>query len=1170
MPRRYVQQLRFPGNGVSEITGFENQPEGTSVDVQNVRLFPANTGETHAITSSDGLKWNTEFDGRGRGGQRPGLSKHMSTPFNSAYPPPIQNISHITWSKIVDLYGQGHTIINEDSGGNYRLLDKDGVEVGTGGASGSANYIWNLSVWGDDGYGYIASVYQPTTTGAYLQIVKVGANVDVDTTKPTVVKSKDYTTEITIDQSANRPVRGMQQAGDTLYVWVGSVKNAGVDDAIYRIDTMDLSLRDDGPWLTSNNGDIYQSGNSAITTYSNLMTITRGRIGLLVLNNAVSSSVTSGDIAHNATDSTVQSTLVSMANISDGDVACTGGPLNVEPVNIEFTGNLANRNIPIMRAIDGASTPTVVTEVQILTLKGSPTGGNFKLSFTNAADNKQTMVGTLDHDCTAGDVESALEGLSNIAATDLTVTGGFNSGTTITVTFGGTLDGTAPSLLAVEANSLTGGTDPEVGVAQVMAGSAVVKTVTPVYQGNKNFNETQQLTYKADSGYIRLILEPQNSLQVLDLHSGDTVAVTELQTFGSTNNYGLGLAADDFGNFYSLVSNSSGTDSFVYAKHDNNGVEVWLETQAGNHKDIVYDFVGDRVVLVGGNCAGTSDSLATINAGTGAKVASASPYDDYWNPVTGANYGITIWLEISADPDGGFRLGRNHASYAVAKINSSLEEEWITSSGGVNQRGLSCAGIHALNPAASTATRQTQSLAIAGGTIKEFRVANAFNVQSSEEWVTVTGGDKAFDPHADVIWSAQFNDDVFFAFSTGKKVFDTSAKQLVEWTPSSGSYPVDSDGKYPSLIAVWRNRMVLAGLPGEPHGWFMSKIGDPLNFDYAGTGADSASAGSSAPVGRPADKINAIIPMTDEDILFGCDHTAWLLHGDPESGGRLHLLTDSIGIAYGQGSWCKDPQGNLFVFGSRGGVYQIGAGGGGVNKISSTAVDHRLSNIDLSRNRVHMVWNEREQGLHLFITPLRYDGVSSSSATKNAFWNIAPSRGAPEPTWDYFWDSRTTSWWVDIFANANHQPRCTHIFDGDDPNDRAILLGGYDGCIRKWDASSATDDGTNIDSHVWIGPLSVGQMGGMMIHEVQTVLGGESTSTNLDIFRGDSAEQAYNQSTSAFTESISAGRNGAIRTRAGGRSLYIRLSNTGSGGWTFEDMRCTYSRTSDRFARRSR
>ena len=478
MPRRYVQQLRFPGNGVSEITGFENQPEGTSVDVQNVRLFPANTGETHAITSSDGLKWNTEFDGRGRGGQRPGLSKHMSTPFNSAYPPPIQNISHITWSKIVDLYGQGHTIINEDSGGNYRLLDKDGVEVGTGGASGSANYIWNLSVWGDDGYGYIASVYQPTTTGAYLQIVKVGANVDVDTTKPTVVKSKDYTTEITIDQSANRPVRGMQQAGDTLYVWVGSVKNAGVDDAIYRIDTMDLSLRDDGPWLTSNNGDIYQSGNSAITTYSNLMTITRGRIGLLVLNNAVSSSVTSGDIAHNATDSTVQSTLVSMANISDGDVACTGGPLNVEPVNIEFTGNLANRNIPIMRAIDGASTPTVVTEVQILTLKGSPTGGNFKLSFTNAADNKQTMAGTLNHNCTAANVESALEGLSNIAATDLTVTGGFNSGTTITVTFGGTLDGTAPSLLAVEANSLTGGTDPEVGVAQVMAGSAVVKTVS--------------------------------------------------------------------------------------------------------------------------------------------------------------------------------------------------------------------------------------------------------------------------------------------------------------------------------------------------------------------------------------------------------------------------------------------------------------------------------------------------------------------------------------------------------------------------------------------------------------------------------------------------------------------------------------------------------------------
>jgi len=1157
---------------VSEITSFENQPEGTSVDVQNVRLFPADTGETHAITAKDGLKWNTEFDGRGRGGQRPGLSKHMSTSFNSEYPPPIQSITHVTWSQIVDLYGEGHTIINEDTGGTYRVLDKDGNEVGTGGASGSTDYIWNLSVWGDDGYGYIASVYQPTGTGAYLQIVKIGANVDGTTNKPTVVVSKDYTTEITIDQSANRPVRGLQQAGDTLYVLMGAIRNTGVDEAIYRIDTTDLSLRDDGPWLTSNNGDIYASGNNAITAYSNLLTITRGRIGFLVLNTSVgTSSVTSGDIAYNASAADVEDAIEAMSNVGAGNVACSGGPLNTEPVNIEFKGTLATRNLPALQPINGSVTPTVRTEVQVLTKKGSPTGGTFTLSFTGGGSTQTT--GTLNHNCTAANVDSALEGLSNVGSGDLTCSGTFNSGTSITVTFvGGTTltDGTNQSQLVVANNSLTGGSSPSVGVTTQTEGSAVVKDISVVYAGNKNFNETQRLTVAADSGNIKLKLEPQNSLQILDLHSGDTVAVTELQTFGSTNNYGLGIASDDFGNFYSLVSSSSGSDSFVYAKHDTNGVQQWLQTQTGNHKDIVYDFVGDRAVLVGGNCGGTKDSVATINTSNGSTIASASPYDDYWNPSAGANYGITIWLAISVDPDGGFRLGRNHGSYAVASISSTLAEQWITSAGGVNQRGLGCAGIHALNPAASTATRQTQSFAIAGGTIKEFRVANAFNVQSAEEWVDVTNGDRAFDPHADVIWSTQFNDDLFFAFATGKKFYDTSARQLSEWTPSAGSYPIDSDGKYPSLITLWRNRIVLAGLPGEPHGWFMSKIGDPLNFDYSESGADSASAGSAAPVGRPADKINTVIPMTDEDILFGCDHTAWLLHGDPEAGGRLHLLTDSIGIAYGQGSWCKDPQGNLFVFGSRGGVYQVSVGGKGVNKISSTAVDHRLSKINLARNRIHMEWNEREQGLHLFITPLRFDGVSSSTSTKNAFWNVAPSRAAPEPSWDYFWDSRTTSWWVDIFSNANHQPRCTHIYDGDDPNDRAILLGGYDGYIRKWDPSSATDDGTNIDSHVWIGPLSVGQLGGMMIHEIQTVLGGESTSTDLDIFRGDSAEQAYNQSTSAFTEAISAGRNGAIRTRAGGRSLYIRLSNTGSGGWTFEDMRCTYSRTSDRFARRSR
>lgn len=109
---------------------------------------------------------------------------------------------------------------------------------------------------------------------------------------------------------------------------------------------------------------------------------------------------------------------------------------------------------------DGGST----SEVQTVTISGTPTGGNFTLTFQG-----QT-TGAIAHNASAATVEAALEALSNLGASDVTVTG--SAGGPYTVTFGGVYAGVdVPQMTATP--SLTGGTTPTVTVATTTPGDPV-------------------------------------------------------------------------------------------------------------------------------------------------------------------------------------------------------------------------------------------------------------------------------------------------------------------------------------------------------------------------------------------------------------------------------------------------------------------------------------------------------------------------------------------------------------------------------------------------------------------------------------------------------------------------------------------------------------------------
>ncbi len=123
---------------------------------------------------------------------------------------------------------------------------------------------------------------------------------------------------------------------------------------------------------------------------------------------------------------------------------------------------------------EGVLLGTVGTsEVQTITITGTPTGGTFTLSFDGA------ITTAIAHSATAGAVQAALEALATIGAGNVVVTGGPGPGTPYVVTFVGLFGGQNVALL-VAAHAFTGGTTPNIAVVETTPGTSAGRDIDPV------------------------------------------------------------------------------------------------------------------------------------------------------------------------------------------------------------------------------------------------------------------------------------------------------------------------------------------------------------------------------------------------------------------------------------------------------------------------------------------------------------------------------------------------------------------------------------------------------------------------------------------------------------------------------------------------------------------
>jgi hypothetical protein len=356
------------------------------------------------------------------------------------------------------------------------------------------------------------------------------------------------------------------------------------------------------------------------------------------------------------------------------------------------------------------------------------------------------------------------------------------------------------------------------------------------------------------------------------------------------------------------------------------------------------------------------------------------------------------------------------------------------------------------------------------------------------------------------------------------KVYNPSTQTMAAWVPTAGSLPVGASDTSlgATIIALYRGRIVLSGIADDPQNWFMSAAKNitntgPLDWDYGETvSAVMPVAGNNSVAGLVGDRVTCLAPANDDLMVIGCDHSTWIMRGDPADGGRIDNISQQVGIA-GPDAFAFDPNSVLYFFGS--GVLWRMTPQGQVEPLSRGRMDKTFGSIDFSANTMRLLWDDILHGLHIYVTP-------TVSGTSTHYW----------------WDARTDSFWLDHYPDACG-PTATLFFDSNALNDRTLLLGGQDGYVRKISATAKTDDGTTILSRVKFAPITPGSVHqNARLNRVITVLESSSDPVTMRIFAAQSPEEVVAATTPAWSYPVSAVNRYSI-PRVAGNSLLFELKN---------------------------
>ena len=419
-------------------------------------------------------------------------------------------------------------------------------------------------------------------------------------------------------------------------------------------------------------------------------------------------------------------------------------------------------------------------------------------------------------------------------------------------------------------------------------------------------------------------------------------------------------------------------------------------------------------------------------------------------------------------------------------------------------------------------TRTTTTIVVSGGKVYDMSAGGA---------ATALETSPSFTPTAKSVQAIEMFGEVFLCDNGTYRVVNLRKGSVEVWEP-------DTAGEMPDgarLLTKYRGRAVMARTKTDPHGLYASAHGDPYDWDVARSLTDITGAFEGVSTKRNPDMVQALCPFYDDFLIIGGASSITQLKGDLSAAGSIDLFTDATGIAYGQ-SYALSPDGLLYFFGSRGGVWVMQPGTDGRSnppvEISEHTVGREMANVDLSLFEPHLTWDLDRNGLHVMLI---YIGPGSS----------------PTSPRHWFYDASKRAWWPVTFGSSLALPTAMWTQQGDTKADRAVMLGFADGELRKWDDSAADDDGVAIDSYVVMGPIGdpLREYG---IHELQMGVSKLGGRVRYQVFASDDPEEL---GSSIHSGSAPTGFSGSIRASGLGSSLWIKVgSATLEESWGLNEL----------------
>lgn len=285
-------------------------------------------------------------------------------------------------------------------------------------------------------------------------------------------------------------------------------------------------------------------------------------------------------------------------------------------------------------------------------------------------------------------------------------------------------------------------------------------------------------------------------------------------------------------------------------------------------------------------------------------------------------------------------------------------------------------------------------------------------------------------------------------------LLDPIERKVYEWDITKGGAATDLLG---FKLCCNHGPSVLIAAP-ETNGslWALSAKVDRTgvyswqNFDPSdatiATVSDRAIVGTASGQGLPADDIIALIPIPSDEaryetLLMG-SRSIWSLRGDPRVDGGLSNVSASTGIL-GPSAWCFDNKGNLWWVGN-GGLHAMPKGSRSYTKTDGRRMPEWFELADVFRRQLILRYRASDNTILCYLSP-RVGGPDEGQPSRVAVYDIEAQEFTPD------------EYAVDV------GPTTVVEITGQKPEDRDVVLCGYDGRIYRYSDTAYSDNGDPID-----------------------------------------------------------------------------------------------------------